>query len=393
MVCAAALVAACSSNDAAQSSDTDPASADGNSGGTSAVSAVTEPPSTLATTTTEPPPQQFTVAFSGDVLMHSPLWRRAERYAGGDGMDFRPMFQDIAPLVSAADLAICHMETPVAPAGVEPQTYPRYAVPAEVIDGIASAGYDRCSTASNHSMDYGTAGVTATLEKFDSLGITYAGTARTAEEAVPTVFEVNGVRISHLSYTRGFPTVGYPEGQPWWVNNIDVPRILADAQTARDLGAQIVIVSMHWGTEPEHVPSPTQRSQAEALAASGLIDLIVGHHTHVVQPIEQINGVWTVFGMGNTISNMPVGPYPPESQDGVVVEVSFEVAPDGTVTVAAPMVFPTVVDKGNTFEIKDILRNLARTDLTPRERAFYEASVARTVEWVGAFIAPQAVSS
>ena len=78
---------------------------------------------------------------------------------------------------------------------------------------------------------------------------------------------------------------------------------------------------------------------------------------------------------------------------GRVDPSSALVAPDGTVTVAAPVVFPTVVDKGNTFEIKDILRNLARTDLTPRERAFYEASVARTAEWVGAFIAPQAVSS
>ena len=163
-----------------------------------------------------------------------------------------------------------------------------------------------------------------------------------------------------------------------------VPRILADAQTARDLGAQIVIVSMHWGTEPQHDPNDTQRAQADALTASGLIDLVVGHHTHVIQPIEQVNGVWTVFGMGNSLSNMPVGPYPPESQDGVVVEVSFDVAPDGTVTVARPVVYPTIVDKGYTFEIKDVVKNLARPDLTPRERSFYEASLNRTASYVGA---------
>ena len=81
----------------------------------------------------------------------------------------------------------------------------------------------------------------------------------------------------------------------------------------------------------------------DALTASGLIDLVVGHHTHVIQPIEQVNGVWTVFGMGNSLSNMPVGPYPPESQDGVVVEVSFDVAPDGTVTVARPVVYPCLL--------------------------------------------------
>ena len=99
--------------------------------------------------------------------------------------------------------------------------------------------------------------------------------------------------------------------------------------------------------------------------------------------------------VNNALRHTPAGGrvmlhgYP--SRGGVVVEVSFEVATDGTVTVAAPVVFPTVVDKGNTFEIKDILRNLARTDLTPRERAFYEASLARTAEWVGAFIAPAPV--
>lgn len=391
----AALLAAACSGEQADTRSTDAAAADaavstqppGTSTepapGTSSVAATT----TIAPTTTLGVPRSFSAAFSGDVLMHSPLWRRAERYSGGQGMDFRPMFQDIAPLTSSVDLAVCHMETPIAPPGEEPQTYPRFGVPGEVLPAIVSAGYDRCSTASNHSMDQGTEGIVATLDAFDALGLGHSGTARSAAEAVPQVFEVNGVRVAHLSFTRGFPVVETPEGEPWWVNNTDVGRILADARLAREQGAEVVIVSMHWGTEPEHLASPTQRSQAEALAASGLVNLIVGHHTHVVQPIEQINGVWTVFGLGNSISNMPTGPYPPESQDGLMVTVEFEVAPDGTITVARPVAYPTVVDRGNTFEIKDIVRNLARPDLTARERAFYEASLARTAQWVGEFIA------
>jgi poly-gamma-glutamate synthesis protein (capsule biosynthesis protein) len=382
----AALLAAACSGEQADTRATDAAAA---------TAVTTQPPlgtSSMATTTIAPTtalaaPRSFSAAFSGDVLMHSPLWRRAERYAGGQGMDFRPMFQDIAPLVSSVDLAVCHMETPIAPPGEEPQTYPRFGVPGEVLPAIASAGYERCSTASNHSMDQGTEGIVATLDALDALGLGHSGTARSASEAVPQVFEVNGVRVAHLSFTRGFPVVETPAGEPWWVNNTDIERILADARLAREQGAEVVIVSMHWGTEPEHPASPTQRSQAEALAASGLVNLIVGHHTHVVQPIEQINGVWTVFGLGNSISNMPTGPYPPESQDGLTVTVDFEVALDGTVTVARPVAYPTVVDRGNTFEIKDIVRNLARTDLTARERAFYEASLARTAEWVGEFIA------
>lgn len=367
-----------------------PDAADSGMGATSSTSAAsTTAASTTAPPTTEPPIRSFTTAFSGDVLIHSPVWNRARKYAGGQGYDFAPMFRDIAPLVSSVDLAVCHMETPVAPPGEEPQSYPRYGVPKEIVAGIVAGGYDRCSTASNHSMDQGTAGVEATLAAFDEVGLGHSGTARSAAEAEPQIIDVNGVKVCHLSYTRGFPTVGYPEGQPWWVNNIDVDRILADAQKARDLGAEVVIVSMHWGTEPQHDPTPTQREQAERLTSSGLIDLIVGHHSHVVQPIEQINGVWTVFGVGNTLSNMPVGPYPPESQDGVVVEVGFEVAADGAVTVSRPVVYPTVVDKGATYEIKDVLKNLARTDLTARERAFYEKSLERTRQWMGDFIATE----
>ena len=380
----ALLGAACSDSEAAPApSSTTVATA------TTAESTTT--PSTLAPTTTEAPIRHVTMAFSGDVLPHSPLWNKARSYAGGTGYDFAPMFQDIAPLVSSVDLAICHLETPVAPPGEEPQTYPRYGVPVEIVAGIKAGGYDRCSTASNHSMDQGSAGVVATVNALEAAGLTQAGMARTAEEAEPVLIEVNGVKVAHLSYTRGFPVLDMPAGEWWWANNIDVPRILADAQKARDLGAEIVVVSMHWGTEPQHEPNDTQRSQAEALANSGLIDLIVGHHTHVLQPIEQVAGVWTVFGMGNSISNMPVGPYPPESQDGVVVEVSFDVAPDGTVTVAKPVAYPTIVDKGYTFEIKDVLRNLARPDLTPRERSFYEASLNRTISYLGAeFVATAA---
>jgi poly-gamma-glutamate synthesis protein (capsule biosynthesis protein) len=153
------------------------------------------------------------------------------------------------------------------------------------------------------------------------------------------------------------------------------------------MGAEVVILSMHWGTEPYSQPNATQRQQAEVLTASGLIDLIVGHHTHVVQPIEQINGVWTVFGMGNSLSNMPVGPYPPSSQDGVLVEIGFEITADAKVTVSRPVVYPTRVDKGYTFVIRDVLTDLARTDLTARERSDYERTLRRVSSMVGEFVA------
>ncbi|MEQ1873118.1 MAG: CapA family protein [Ilumatobacteraceae bacterium] len=338
-----------------------------------------------ATTTTLPPVRHFTTIFSGDLLIHAPVYRRAATYAGGEGYDFVPMFVDVKPLVSSVDLAICHLEVPIAPPDEEPQTSPRYAAPKELIAAVASAGYDRCSTSSNHTMDQGVAGIDATLAAFDEQGLTQSGMARHAFEGEPTVLDVNGVAVTHLSYT--FPTLHVPNGQPWRANNIDPDRIIADARTARAKGAEVVIVSLHWGTEGISRPSPFQREVAEPLTASGVIDLIVGHHAHVVQPIEQVNGVWTVFGMGNFLSNMPTGTFPPSSQDGVLVQVGFDVAPDGKVTVGKPIVYPTFVDKDATYVIQDVLAELASSDLTERERLIFERSLERVSSVVGEFVA------
>ena len=384
------LVAACSSTAADEVGST-PMSAAGTDASTT-TEASTTVPTTIATTTTEAPTLHVRTAFTGDVLVHSSIWRRAERYAGGKGYDFAPMFVTLGPLIADADLAVCHLEVPIAPDGEEPQSYPYYGAPKEVVAGLAAAGYDRCSTASNHSLDQGRAGIDATITALEQNGLTQSGMARSAEEQRPKLLEINGVKVAHLAYTRGYPLLDLPDDAPWLANNIIPENIIADAKSAREMGAQIVIVSLHWGTESRSEPTDTQRSIADAVTASGLVDLIIGHHTHVVQPIEQINGVWTVFGLGNSISNMPVGPYPPESQDGALVQVDFDVAPDGTVTVHQPVVYPTWVDKGNTFAVLDVLSELAKPDLAARQRREMEISLERTKSVVGAYVATEPFS-
>lgn len=327
--------------------------------------------------------------FSGEILVHTSVWNRANRYAGGDGYDFTPMFEQIRPLVSSVDLAICHLETPLVSPGDNPQTFPLYATPQEILGGIAYAGYDRCSTASNHSLDQRVRGVIDTVDAFEAAGIGQSGMARSVAEAQPSVFEVNGVKVTHLSYSYDHGLHGLPADQPWWANRIDVDRILADARAAREIGAEVVIVSLHWGIEPNWYLSPLQVEQANSLTASGLIDLIVGHGTHAVQPIEQVNGVWVVYGMGNSLSNMPTGYFPPESQDGVLVQIDFEVAGDGTVTVDRPVVYPTRVDKGFTFAIEDVLTELASADLDDYKRGHLEVTLRRLTNVVGGFIASE----
>jgi hypothetical protein len=138
------------------------------------------------------------------------------------------------------------------------------------------------------------------------------------ESAATTIYEANGVQVAHLSYTYGLN--GMPMPEPWMANLIDVDRILADAAQAREAGAEVVLVSMHWGNEYQHEPSAVQLAQAEALLASPDIDAILGDHVHVVQPIDWIGGKPVVFGMGNSLSNQTD---PPNRRDGIIVYLTI----------------------------------------------------------------------
>jgi poly-gamma-glutamate capsule biosynthesis protein CapA/YwtB (metallophosphatase superfamily) len=119
-------------------------------------------------------------------------------------------------------------------------------VPPQVATAIADAGYDTCSTASNHSLDYGEAGLSRTLEALDAVGVRHTGSARSPlEAATPVVLDVRLVEVAQLSYASGFSGLSRPTGKEWLANLIDPDRILADAHAAKQFGADVVIVSLH----------------------------------------------------------------------------------------------------------------------------------------------------
>ncbi len=342
---------------------------------------------TAAAVRTDPVYRRATFAFSGDTLIHSPLVNAASRNANGAGFDFSPMFARVAPFISAVDLAICHLETPIAPQGTPLTTYPTYGVPAEVTNGVASGGYDRCSTASNHTIDRGVAGIDATVAALEAAGLSQAGMARTPEEAVVGIVDVGGIAVAHLSYTMDLNGGRLPADQPWRSNIIDPAAIVAAAHDARVRGAEVVIVSLHWGVERVAEPTAFQRDVADQVTRSGAVDLIVGHHVHVIQPIEQINGRWVVFGMGNFLSNMPTGDtWPASSQDGMLVTVAISQQADGTFVVERPAVVPTWVDRDNGFVIRPVLSDLADPSVSESVKAHLAVSLERTRSVVGDFL-------
>ncbi|MFI6483231.1 CapA family protein [Nonomuraea sp. NPDC050663] len=270
----------------------------------------------------------FTLAMTGDILLHQPLVAQA-RSDGGGRPDFLPMFSGIRRVISGADLALCHLETPLAPRRGPFSGYPTFSAPPQVVTAIKRIGYDGCSTASNHTVDKGEPGVIRTLQALDRAGLRYAGSARTADEArLITLYNANGVQVAHLSYTYGTNGLPLPPRKPWMVNVGLAPRkIAAAAARARREGADVVVVSLHWGEEYRHAPTAEQRRVARALLGSPSVDLVVGHHAHVVQPFERIGDKWVAYGLGNQVANPSAGIA--ATHEGAIAWFRFERTADG----------------------------------------------------------------
>jgi poly-gamma-glutamate synthesis protein (capsule biosynthesis protein) len=327
-------------------------------------------------TTTPPAPRRFTVLASGDVLLHDGLWEQARRPGG---YDFGPLFEHLAADVRGADLAICHLETPLGDPRGPFANYPSFNVPPQVAATLADIGYDTCSTASNHALDRGEAGIDRTLAALDAAGLRHTGTARGAAEALrPNLMTVHGVVVAQLSYTFSFNGIGRPAGRPWRANLLtaSTAAVLAEARRARAAGAEVVIVSLHWGTEYQHAPDGFQRSVADRLLASPDVDLVVGHHAHVVQPVRRLHGKWVAYGMGNEVAWQNQAD---DTRDGIMPRFTFTETRPGTFAVTAVEVIPIHMWlEGSRAVALDVPACLHDTNLAEPVRRSCRASLRRT---------------
>jgi len=265
---------------------------------------------------------QLVVEASGDLLIHTAVYKRALVDGAGRTYTFTPMFAQIKPYITGADLALCHVETPMTPAA--PAGYPVFNTPPALATAIRLTGWRACSTAATHSLDQGQTGVDDTIRALDRAGVAHTGTfSSAAAQATPLIMTVKGIRVAFLAYTE--ITNGIPSPRPWSVNRASAAQILSDARRARRDGAQVVIVNIHWGDQYTAQPSSFQLQLASTLTRSPDITAIVGQHVHIVQPIRIIHGKLVVFGEGNLISNQTSACCPAATQDGMIVLLTITV--------------------------------------------------------------------
>ena len=257
------------------------------------------PPETTepTTTTTWEPARSFTLVATGELLVHEYVADRAADYGGVGTWDFRPMFRLVRPILAGADVALCHLETPLSADNSDLAYYPGFRVPFELADAIADAGWDGCSVASNHSLDAGTTGVTSTLDHLRRAGVATTGMATTATDDGPATFEADGISIAHLSYTDLMNGGSLPTEPEWLVPRVDAAEILTDAAAARASGAEFVVLSLHWGPEYETAATSRQVELVDTLLASPDVDLLLGHGAHVPQPVIERDGKYAAIGL------------------------------------------------------------------------------------------------
>jgi poly-gamma-glutamate synthesis protein (capsule biosynthesis protein) len=329
---------------------------------------------TAQSTPSPPPPTTLTVAVSGDLLIHQPVWDRA--LAAGHGhYDFRPELAAIRPIIRGADLALCHVETPLVPG--PPSGYPVFRTPPALAKAIHWAGWDACDTASNHSLDEGQAGIDSTAAALDRAHVLHTGSFTSpAQRRHITMMSVKGVPVALLAYTA--VSNGQLQPHPWSLNTADPRRIVADARRARRHGARVVIVNLHWGDEYHAVPSAAQVALARTLVRSRAITAIVGQHVHVVQAIRRVAGHIVVFGEGNLLSNQTAACCPTATQDGIIALLTIRAGTVGS-RLARVRYVPTWV-RHPDFTVLPVLTALRR-GLAPRAELL--ASLRRTEAAVG----------
>lgn len=309
-------------------------------------------------------PDTLTIEFSGDDIPQSDPIAAAKTHGTNGGYDFRPLMADAKPFTESADLSICQMEGALSPNNTNLTVGIRHHGPHEFAQAMSWMGYDGCSTANNHTFDAGVQGLADTRSVMAANGLKAAGPGPDANTpGQPAFYDVKGVKVAQLSYSftldnfaQGNDT-SVPASAPWlkgamWKDK-RASGIIADAKAARAAGAQIVLVSMHWGIQFNFTPTPDMVSTATDVMNSGEVDTIIGNHAHVVQKCERINDKLVFFGLGNQISDQGVNwGFPDATQDGVMVKVTYKRGADGKWTQPSALFQPTRVARPAGYYVR-----------------------------------------
>ncbi|GIO23591.1 CapA family protein [Oceanobacillus sp. J11TS1] len=284
---------------------------------------------------------QITISTIGDILIHDRVYDDAWN---GETYNFKPMLAAVADYLREADITVANQETIMGGESIGLSGYPNFNSPVEIGDALQDAGVDLITMANNHTLDRGEEAIQNAIAYYEEIGIPYTGSFKnTEDQAEIRVLETDqDISIAFLSYTYGTNGMAIPEGKSYLVNLIDRKQIKEEVEKADEL-ADVTIVSLHFGVEEERMPDQEQKDLAQYAADLG-VDVVIGHHPHVLQPIEWLEGeegnqTLVAYSLGNFLS----GQYAFYNRIGGIFEFDLVKKAD-EVVVQNPRFLPTFVE-------------------------------------------------
>ncbi len=305
----------------------------------------------------------------GDNIIHDAIISDARKRADAAHTEYNffDMYADVADDIAAADIAFVNQEAPISPSH-RATGYPDFNSPEAAGKTLAELGFDVVSVANNHMLDMGETGYKETLEFWRGQDVLTIGGYTKQDYDEPRVVEVNGVKIAFLCYTT---LINWSHQNSLSSTSDLVVPYAREAVIKRQVeiakqNSDVVVVSMHWGTEDQFAPDAQQKALVKIMAECG-VDLVIGHHPHVIQKIEQIErsdggNMLVVYSLGNFISTMHYS----QNMLGGMVTLDLVVTDDGDVSFENVLLTPIVThyslsrDSLHIYKFEDYSEELAK---------------------------------
>lgn len=267
---------------------------------------------------TEPPFEPVTVdlIMVGDILAHEGVYNSG--FFPDGSINFDHIFANVKDDIQAADIAIVNQEVVLGGTDLGLSGYPCFNSPTELGDALVTAGFNVILHATNHALDKGITGIDNTLNFWKKnypdlpiLGI-HDETFTDYETQDIYVYEKDGLRIAILNYTYGTNGIPIPQSRPLIVNMLDEEKVALDIARAKEI-SDFVIVCPHWGTEYIYTPDSYQQKWTQFFYEHE-VDLVIGTHPHVIEPVEWIeeegndHKMLVYYSLGNFVSNQDKQP-------------------------------------------------------------------------------------
>lgn len=270
-----------------------------------------------------PKKKKMSLIAVGDVLIHESVYKDAKE---GNTYNFHKMFTEIEPIIKKYDLKFCNQESTIGGTVLGISGYPSFNSPDEIGDEIVNLGFNLISLANNHAFDKGEDAILYSNSFWKSKNVVTSGSYSSNEEKNDIkIYEKNGIKYAFFAYTT---LSNRQVTKDYLVDIYDASKVSRDIDKVKDK-VDVIIVSMHWGVEYSNIPTESQRQIAEYLSSLG-VNLIIGTHPHVVQPVEYIGDTLVIYSLGNFISNqLSIGINP---GIGLMVGMDIVVDEDGVVS-------------------------------------------------------------